>query len=126
MQDFAEGKCDDKGCGDGAQDDGEGLAPGLQDHGQVQAEAEKDDRVLEDLFGAVADAGLEGGAVLDEEGDDHAQDDGDDRTSDDGKCKSREPGRDRDDETEQKPFYVLAEKFHDKPLFCLLFSFIRP
>ena len=113
LQQLIEHKGDDEGGGDGGADDGQGFCPYLGDLREIEAEAQQDDRILQDLFGGVGDARLEPGLIGQQQSDDHAGEDAEHRAADDREPLPKQPAGHGHDETHEDAFPVFLNKVHD-------------
>ena len=104
MQRAAQHERNDQRRGDGRDDDGQGAGANLGDFAQVEAEAQQDHRVLQDLLRRVLDARGSGlghvGATAKHQAERHADEDGEDRPADDLELLTEQPCRHRDDQCE--------------------------
>lgn len=94
------------------EDDRQRLLAGLPDDGQVHAEAEQDDGVLQHLFRHERDAGLRRRLVAPEQGEDHAGEDAEHRTADDRKPLPEQPAGHGHDEAHEDAFPVFLNEVH--------------
>lgn len=95
VQRAAQHERDDQRRGDGREDDGQGASAHLGDFAQVEAEAQQDHRVLQDLLRRVLDARRgrlhHVGAVAKHQAERHADEDGEDRPADDLELLTEQP-----------------------------------
>ena len=105
VQRAAQHERDDQRRGDGRDDDGQGAGAHLGDFAQVEAEAQQDHRVLQDLLRRVLDARRgrlhHAGAATQHQAERHADEDGEHRTADDLELLAEQPCRHRDDQCER-------------------------
>ena len=94
------------------EDDRQRLLAGLPDDGQVHAEAEQDDGVLQHLFRHERDAGLRRALVVPEQRDDHAGEDAEHRAADDRKPLPEQPAGHGHDEAHEDAFPVFLNEVH--------------
>jgi len=95
VQRAAQHKRDDQRRGDGRDDDGQGASAHLGDFAQVEAEAQQDHRVLQDLLRRVLDARRgrlhHVGAVAKHQAERHADEDGEHRAAHHGQRLAEKP-----------------------------------
>lgn len=107
------------------EDDRQRLLAGLPDDGQVHAEAEQDDGVLQYLFRHEGDAGLRRGLVVPEQSDDHAGEDAEHRAADDREPLPEQPAGHGHDEADEDAFPVFLNEVHSGVCFPFLCSAVR-
>lgn len=107
------------------EDDRQRLLAGLPDDGQVHAETEQDDGVLQHLFRHERDAGLRRALVVPEQGDDHAGEDAEHRAADDRKPLPEQPAGHGHDEAHEDAFPVFLNEVHSGVCFPFLCSAVR-
>ena len=93
-------------------DDRQRLLAGLPDDGQVHAEAEQDDGVLQHFFRHERDAGLRRRLVAPEQRDDHTGEDAEHRAADDRKFLPEQPAGRGHDEAHEDAASVFLKKVH--------------
>ena len=123
-QQLAQEKGDQQRDRDGGADDGQGLGAHLGDFREVQAEAQQDHRVLQDLLGGKCDTRLITCPVPQDQGKDHTHQNGENRSADHRERAAQQPAGDGQDQAQQQAGAGFFHKFHRKILpfqtiFCL-------
>lgn len=106
-------------------DDRQRLLAGLPDDGQVHAEAEQDDGVLQHFFRHERDAGLRRRLVAPEQRDDHTGEDAEHRAADDREFLPEQPAGHGHDEAHKDAFPVFLNEVHSGVCFPFLCSAVR-
>ena len=110
VHDAAEHRGDDKRGRDRRHDNRQRLGTLGQNLGEVHAKAKQDNRVLQDFFGRIGNAGSELFATIlgKDERQDHAKEDGKHRTADHFNLFAEQRRGNGDDQAEQDAFPALA------------------
>ena len=112
VQQLVQQPCHDERRRDRHEDDWQRLLAGLPDDGQVHAEAEQDDGVLQHFFRHERDAGLRRRLVAPEQRDDHTGENAEHRAADDRKFLPEQPAGHGHDEAHKDAFPVFLKKVH--------------